>query len=560
MIQNIQNSIQKHHRVVFFILLTVIIVAFVFTIGAAPGLGPDGRRTERREFFGYNLASERDLMEIAFNGRISYRLQHGDRPPRGDDEFNNFITERVAFIELANRLNIPPPSHAQEQEFIRGLALFHDESGRFSLERYQTFIDEIDVDPRIDIGRVALVLADDFRAHRARELIGGPGFFLPAEALMQVEEQHTRFDLVLGSFDIAAFQPEIEIDEEELRAFFDENQLRYQRPQRVRFSYAEFRPENYRDQVEVTEERLREYFQLNLARFTPPPAEPQPQSEPNAPADPDAAVVEEGAVTPEISFEQVRNEVEAAFRDDRSRRLASLAAADFAFEVFNRGIRPQTPEFEQLLREFRTELRDAPPVAQNEFPPELGFPVVAQQQVFRLGPENYFSDVVQVGDRALVLVYQGSIPTEIPELEEVRDRVLQDYQQQERRRLLVERTGEIWQSIIDRMAGGQSFVDAAREEGLNVVEPAQFTRQNPPFNEVPWPIFQRLGDFTKGNVSRMIEAGNNGHFVYMREIEIPQITADGEEAVTMATNMRNWTTVLSRRAFIQEFIQRETQM
>ncbi len=46
MISWLQTNFQKHFRVLFIVLLGVIIVAFVFTIGAAPGIG-DGRNQNR---------------------------------------------------------------------------------------------------------------------------------------------------------------------------------------------------------------------------------------------------------------------------------------------------------------------------------------------------------------------------------------------------------------------------------------------------------------------------------------------------------------------------------
>jgi len=56
MISWIQKYFQHHFRVIFAVLLGVVIIAFVFTIGAAPGIGgaeramvdrPTARRTGR---------------------------------------------------------------------------------------------------------------------------------------------------------------------------------------------------------------------------------------------------------------------------------------------------------------------------------------------------------------------------------------------------------------------------------------------------------------------------------------------------------------------------------
>ena len=51
MISWIQTIIQRHHKWFFGGLLIVIIVAFVFTIGAVPGIGNPNRSEYTRDFW-----------------------------------------------------------------------------------------------------------------------------------------------------------------------------------------------------------------------------------------------------------------------------------------------------------------------------------------------------------------------------------------------------------------------------------------------------------------------------------------------------------------------------
>jgi len=50
MISWIQRTFQQHFKTVFAVLLGLIIISFVFTIGAAPGIGRADRATLKREF------------------------------------------------------------------------------------------------------------------------------------------------------------------------------------------------------------------------------------------------------------------------------------------------------------------------------------------------------------------------------------------------------------------------------------------------------------------------------------------------------------------------------
>ena len=51
MISWIQKYFQHHFRVIFAVLRGVVIIAFVFTIGAAPGIGNAERALVDRPFF-----------------------------------------------------------------------------------------------------------------------------------------------------------------------------------------------------------------------------------------------------------------------------------------------------------------------------------------------------------------------------------------------------------------------------------------------------------------------------------------------------------------------------
>ena len=74
MISWIQRYFQSHFKVIFAVLLGVLIISFVFTIGAAPGIGRADRQVVEQHFFGYNLGLQTDqqrLMGDAAGVRVS---------------------------------------------------------------------------------------------------------------------------------------------------------------------------------------------------------------------------------------------------------------------------------------------------------------------------------------------------------------------------------------------------------------------------------------------------------------------------------------------------------
>ena len=67
MITWIQVLLQKHHKIIFSVLLFVIIIAFVFTIGSSIPFfgGRDGSvRISRSNFYGYNLDDQYQMAQL----------------------------------------------------------------------------------------------------------------------------------------------------------------------------------------------------------------------------------------------------------------------------------------------------------------------------------------------------------------------------------------------------------------------------------------------------------------------------------------------------------------
>lgn len=544
MIIEIQNKLQKHNKIVFTILLAVIIVAFVFTIGNMPGLGGGERQVVATDYFGYNLQSERDVREMMRYGGISFRIEHGEHEV-SSNQLQSFVLNRVAYENLADTLRIPPPTEEQLRHFLAGRPAFQNSEGAFDVTAYSSFIDNIDADPELSTGDVAWVLEQDFRINEARKLLEGPGYVLPTEVRLQLERNQELWSLDIATIDLNAFQPEIEVTDEQLEEFFAENSFRYEREPRIVFSYVLFDRDDFVDGVPpLTEDEVTTYFEQNRARFTP---EPEPATE----AD-DETETEEPK---EVTLADVRDEVETALRRQKAIRVAGLSASDFAYAMFQQGTRPGSEAFDELITNYKGELHEAPPASRSEFPQNLGFSYEAREAVFRLDADRDFSDPVRIGDDYAVLIYKETLPSYVPPMEEVKAEVEQDYRAEERRRLIAERGQEIRASITEKMAEEVSFIEAAESEGLTTESVEPFTRIAPP-NEINRQLVMRLDEFEVQEVSQMIQIQNTGYFVFVKDRTTPDVDTSGEEFTTTMENLRQWSSMGGNFA-LQEYVSQE---
>ena len=95
MISWIQTIIQRHHKWLFGALLIVIIVAFVFTVGAVPGIGNPNRSEYTRNFLGFNLSSQQVQQELVRGVELTAILT--GRDPRQLD-YDSAIKQRAVML------------------------------------------------------------------------------------------------------------------------------------------------------------------------------------------------------------------------------------------------------------------------------------------------------------------------------------------------------------------------------------------------------------------------------------------------------------------------------
>ena len=79
MISWIQNHLIRHGRWIFLTLLTVIIVAFVFTIGNTPGCTSNQSGYQEQKFYSYDLNSPREMGIISETVSLSALLTQDAR-------------------------------------------------------------------------------------------------------------------------------------------------------------------------------------------------------------------------------------------------------------------------------------------------------------------------------------------------------------------------------------------------------------------------------------------------------------------------------------------------
>jgi peptidyl-prolyl cis-trans isomerase D len=546
MISWIQNTFQRHFRVIFFTLLAVLIVSFVFTIGAAPGIGQAEGRTLARTFYGVNLGSPDESDRLFGDAQLSIVLQAGYQP-FNDSQMQSYALQRHAGLHLANNLNLPGPSRDELTTFIQGLPMFAGVDGQFDPQTYARFRDSLRTNPRLTEGTLARVLSDDFRFDRVQKLLGGPGYVLDSDVTQQLERADTSWQINIATLDYTSFATNLQPTDAELKLFFENNGFRYEIPPQVRVDYIEFPAAAFADRVNVSDAEVRAFYDSNPARFPNP-------SRANAPI---PAIDEDD--TSEADFAAVRPQVEAELRLERARRLAAQTASDLTVALFED--RADAASVEAAVRARGRTLQPAQPFSRNAPPRFLG---TAQNtaEAFRLGPSRPISDALVTPQGAVVLVWRENLDARPAEYAAVQEQVKQDYLENQRRQRFVAAGRQLRDRISARLANGETFAAAAAAEAaaqnvkLATASHGPFSRREPP-SEVPFSALNTLERLEAGQISEMVMAGDEGILVHAANKSRPEISTDHERFTEVRTQMAQFNAGRNADDILREMVQTE---
>ena len=545
MISWIQHHLIRHGRWIFLTLLALIIVAFVFTIGATPGCTTDRSGYEENLFYGIDLNSPRDSEVIIEKVQLSAILN--GQEIRSDEQFQNQLTSRIALLHLAEEIGVPSPNQETLSDYITTKAVFLGADGKFSTDAYTSFVDSMESNPRTSQGLVIVVLEEDYRINQIGSVLSGPGYLLPAEAISQTQRRATELSLTTAELNYADFSPEITIEETALREYYEANKLRYEIPERIKASYVYFNLKAYEEKVPTpSETELREHFLSKQDSFVA-------DYELTKPAESVADVEEE---TPKeantVTFSDVREAVTQSYLVEQEARMANEAAQGFAYTLYRDEIKRDSAAFNKLLNEANLSLTEIEPYTLDGAK-QRALSADLLESAFKLGGNRYYSDAYAVDGGFAVLLYGGRIAPEIPEFEAVQSELTNDYKTDEKRRLFNERGESLQAKLKAKIAEGIDFIEAAEALGLGTASFDTFSVQEAP-RDLNRSALQLAQGMQSGDISPMLTSDGRGIFVYVANKTVPEIASDNEDLTQAEDFLARYAAYTSGSAFANELV------
>ena len=547
MISWLSTLIQRRGKIIFSVLLAIIIVAFVFTIGAGPGLVSKDKSTFQKDFYGIDLNDRGQLQYLQDSAMISNYLN--GRTRMNDAQFEQQMLGRQALLYLADKMSVPAPDESKLESFLKKLPAFQGENGEFDPAALNGFLSSIQMGGRYDQGFIDRVIRQDFRLGEVTRLIAEPGFLVKEEIAKGVARERTNWSVSILSYPFDSYQPTIEIDEEALKAFYAENSFRYERPEEFSVSFVEFTADQVQEEIaDPNDQELRVHYLRNQRKFSDAEKEIEEKAK---------AEAEEGSEPVLDMFNLLRDKILESYKLEKKAALAAQIANDFTYYLFDRQIAYDSSDFRSKLREYGLNLKHIPPFSAKPQTQLTGIvPSALYQQALMLDSSRYFTDVVSNPEqtRFYVAFLEGKTPAETPELDAIRDIVTQDYRLMRKNELFVEKGKELSASLREALKQEGATVEAAAETlGLKVQSYADFTIRELP-EGMNFRLVNEAETMKVGETSDMITLDNTGFWIHVADKKVPEITEDDSEYAGMLTALESYSGAIRLQGLINDLI------
>lgn len=501
------GTIRRHQKWLWIVISAVTIISFVAFF--SPQQQWQGGWASNQDQVG--TISGRPLLRDEYveayrEAEMQYLVSFGDWP--ADDRQSGMIErqarQRLVLLEKLAELDVKV-SEAAVAKYI--IETFRDPSDKsFRADAYKQFVE-------LGLRRRGLRQSDFERFARHQvgiqhlvSLAGAAGKLITpqeGEAIFRQQNEEMEAEAVFVSS--SNYLAQVTVDPAALATYYTNQLANYRIPEKLQVSFVKFAASNYlaeADQQLSANTNLNQiieaaYLQRGTNAFT------------------DANNVPLG---PEAAKQKIRED----FRLAAAREVAQEKAVEFANELFELPDKNNALENLAAAKGLVSEVSE--PFAQYQTPSNMKVPSSFGQTVSRLTPEEPFAEqIIEGEDGAYVVALKQRIPSQVPPLQTIEERVTQDYTTSKALELARAAGRQLHQSITNGLAQGKSFDAAAAENNASPVLLPPFSRKTSTLPGIPNPgdasrLINTAFGLSPGQVSDFVNTGTGGFLVMAKKI------------------------------------------
>ncbi len=528
MITWIQTVLQKHHKVVFSVLLVVITVAFVFTIGQIPFFGDRNRyEATKKNFYGFDLSDDNVVNNLS-------RYAYFDAALEGMRPSEEFIYKQAFLRSVAKELGLKQANESELVAYIHASPVFRNDKGNFDEIRWKEFVDSY---TKVGIGEAELtrIFAENAMLRKLEQLLGA-GFVLKGDVLKQYEISQGTWDFNFAVADFAKFNPTIKPTQAQLETFYKENAASFKVGAGVVLETVFFDAADFADKNAPAEEELKGYYNSNASKYTE---------------------VKDGKTVVK-PFADVKKEVAKDFAKDSAIRKAATSAEDLALKVYNSQAKKSSPELKKVLSDAKVVSKKSKVMRTTDTSFDKSLPNKVVAAGFRLDEQSFYADPIADETGVWFVMLAESLPEYQPKLVDVKEAVEKAFVAAEKRRLFVEYGKKLDAAFEKGLKEGKSFADIADANKVKSESVKGFSfaasSASKDVEAAKSILAEELPKLSVGGVSKAVYFGQNAYIVNLTAFKKPQI--DEKKLVQMQKNFEMYLSAVSEQSILGNAMQK----
>lgn len=458
------GTIRKHQTWLWAIIITLTIISFLYFF--SPYERSSGGRSGAAENFGViagKTISRQQFVDAYHEEQIRYRISNGSWPGRDSmtrqrDDLDQAARRRV-FLKMKMKDAKVEVSPAAAAQWIAESPLFRDpQTKAFRAEAYDSFIKQLLPEQGLREADFVRFVQHEVGIQRLTALHGVSGSLVtPAEAESMYREEHEEFVASVVRFDVADFLAKVNVANSNLSQFYSNRLSVYRLPDRMQVNYVKFVSTNF------------------LAD-----ADKKMNSETNLNAQLDMIYERRGAkffvdeknveLPPAAAKQKIREEMRKEYASMNARKKA----AEFAEEIDS--MKPASVDnLKTLAAKHKFTVEVSQPFSEFEPPADLKVFENFTRRAFAMTADEPYAGPLQTDDGYLVIAPNKKIPSEIPPMESILQRVMDDYRTQQAIDLARETGAKFAKTAKAELAKNKKFSDICAAEKVKPVTAPAFS-------------------------------------------------------------------------------------
>jgi len=456
------GTIRKHSGWLWGVIITATVISFIYW-GAGPSrMGGDGRVAsgDFGSIYGHKV-TQQAFIDARNDFYLFYWFRSGEWPDKNpnfsEPELDREIYIRLMLAQKANDLGI----YVSDAEAAQaGAELLRPLGRNGQIVPLDAFVKQV-LQPK---GLTAQDFENFVRQYlvmeQLQQAIGLTGELItPQEAAAAYQRDHQELSAQIVFFSASNYLSSVTVTPAAVVQYYSNYLADYRLPDRVQVSYVAFEVTNYLAQAKA--EWAKTNFDELVGAYFRQVGENYRNSK-----------------SPAEAKDKIREELIR----DRAGNDARKDANDFANAVFN--IDPAKPEnLATVAKQKGLPVHVTAPFAAKFGPEEFTAPQDFTKAAFGLTPDEPFARPIAGPDAVYVIAFAKQLPSEIPSLDQIRERVTRDYQWREAT-LLAQRTGTNFVRTLTGMTADRGFASLCVTAGLEPQVLPAFSLSTPELPEL----------------------------------------------------------------------------